>query len=54
MSNLMDIDQNDVPDFLKWFEKHGGYLNPSVGITDFPHMGRGAVALRDIEASSIF
>jgi hypothetical protein len=53
MSNLMDIDQNDGHEFLKWFENHGGYLNPSVGITNFPHMGRGAVALRDIEASTI-
>ncbi|PVG02510.1 SET domain-containing protein [Serendipita vermifera] len=52
MSNLMDIDQNVSHDFLKWFEKHGGHLNPSVGITEFPEMGRGAIALRDIEKDS--
>lgn len=35
--------------FLNWFTKNGGTLHSAVGITQFPGMGRGAVALEDIE-----
>lgn len=38
-----------MSDFLSWFKNAGGTLSPLVGITEFPGMSRGAVALDDIE-----
>ncbi|KAG2112090.1 hypothetical protein DEU56DRAFT_843138 [Suillus clintonianus] len=45
-----------MDDFLAWFQHHGGALDTSsVGITDFPGSGRGAIALQDIpENHTIF
>lgn len=38
-----------MSDFLSWFKNAGGTLSPLVGITEFPGMSRGAIALDDIE-----
>jgi len=38
-------------DFLNWFESNGGSLHSAVGFQQFDGMGRGAVALQDIEVS---
>lgn len=35
--------------FLLWFKSRGGTIHPALGLTTFPGMGRGAVALRDIK-----
>jgi len=40
-----------MADFPTWFTNIGGWLNPSVGITEFPGMGRGAVAIDFIQVS---
>jgi len=38
-------------DFLNWFKSNGGSLHSAVGFQQFDGMGRGAVALQDIEVS---
>lgn len=37
--------------FIQWFREVGGELTPKLGLRDFEGMGRGAVALDDIEVS---
>ena len=37
--------------FLDWFKANGGTVHEAVGFEQFDGMGRGAVALQDIEAS---
>ncbi|KAJ7782346.1 SET domain-containing protein [Mycena maculata] len=39
---------SDVSELLTWFQASGGSLDSSVGFTEFPGCGRGAVALEDI------
>lgn len=38
--------------FVEWFKAHGSQ-HASIGLTDFPGMGRGAVALDDIAVRSV-
>lgn len=38
--------------FVKWFQTHGSQ-HASIGLTDFPGMGRGAVALDDIAVGDV-
>jgi SET domain-containing protein 6 len=38
--------------FVDWFKARGGTVHGSVGFKQFEGMGRGAVALQDIEVSS--
>lgn len=49
-TNSMQADQSTSQPFLQWFKNVGGTLNDAVGITDFPGMSRGAIAVQDIEA----
>jgi len=37
--------------FLDWFKSNGGSVHSAVGFQQFDGMGRGAVALQDIEVS---
>ena len=37
--------------FFGWFKARGGKVHSGVGITSFPSMGRGAIALEDIKVS---
>ncbi|KAF8581597.1 SET domain-containing protein [Ramaria rubella] len=39
--------------FLNWFKRGGGNVHSSVGITNFPLMGRGAVALQDLKKDTV-
>ncbi|KIJ49632.1 hypothetical protein M422DRAFT_225528 [Sphaerobolus stellatus SS14] len=43
----------DSNTFFAWFKSQGGNVHPAVGITSFPGMGRGAVALEDIKEGTI-
>lgn len=45
-----ETSRNDA--FLSWFRSRGGSVHSGVGITCFPTMGRGAVALEDIKVQS--
>lgn len=38
--------------FIDWFKRHGSQ-HASIGLTDFPGMGRGAIALDDIPVRRI-
>ncbi|CCA68310.1 related to SET7-Regulatory protein [Serendipita indica DSM 11827] len=40
-------------EFLKWFRDSGATLHPAVGIKDFEGVGRGAVALHDIQKDTV-
>jgi SET domain-containing protein 6 len=46
----MQVDDENSISFLEWFKSVGGTLHNAVGITEFPGMSRGAIALQDIEA----
>jgi hypothetical protein len=48
----MQVDDVGVQNFLKWFENAGGSLSGSVGVTQFPGMGQGAIAVQNIAAST--
>lgn len=37
--------------FIDWFKLHGSQ-HASIGLTEFPGMGRGAIALDDIEVGN--
>ena len=37
--------------FLAWFLSQGGSIDSAVGLSTFPGMGRGAVALQDIKVT---
>ncbi|GAA5821802.1 hypothetical protein JCM11251_001032 [Rhodosporidiobolus azoricus] len=39
--------------FLAWFKASGGTVHPSVSLQQFPGMGRGAMALEDIEPDTL-
>lgn len=38
--------------FYAWATSRGSVISPKVGLKDFGRMGRGAIALADIEVSS--
>ena len=42
-----------MADFKTWFTNAGGSLNHSVGITEFPGMGQGAIAIDAIPVSTL-
>ena len=49
-----DITTSDLmADFKTWFTNAGGSLNQSVGITEFPGMGQGAIAINAIPVSTL-
>ncbi|BGP19164.1 hypothetical protein JCM10213_006490 [Rhodosporidiobolus nylandii] len=39
--------------FVDWFKAAGGTVHPSIALTQFPEMGRGAMALEDIEPDTL-
>lgn len=54
----MDIDSTATLNaseaaFVSWLTGHGGVISPSVGLSQFEGMGRGAVALVDIPVRSL-
>jgi hypothetical protein len=42
-----------MADFKTWFINAGGSLSQSVGITEFPGMGQGAIAINAIPVSTL-
>ncbi|KAF8517662.1 hypothetical protein JB92DRAFT_2905584 [Gautieria morchelliformis] len=46
-----EVEKNKA--FLRWFEAKGGSVHADVGLTSFPSMGRGAIALQDIKEGTV-
>ncbi len=51
---LSDPGMAPEKEFIDWFQKHGGWLNPKVNFKDysFEDAGRGMVALDDIKVNT--